>query len=709
MTSSQTAGRCQSDTKSAASDGEKSSGAIPKRLSLVMPAECDLQWVDDGVFSPSEEETAEVTSCSARSKQCHKMSASPMDILSDKAKCPTSSCTRGGNKSTTAWQKDNTDSDGSLPDFDLFLSKTLVGRHDPLSPEEMESYLRSLCPLSSKATKWNEASPNGTPKHHQSVQCYRLLGDGIVGAKQQPRCPDLVQNDKSLNSFVEAKSFNETSVVSKVVKRPEQSCDRAKGIRDCMGDVKQRSKSYEFDTSIDNENGCVEMSDSVVDCCARSTSQTSSFPNSSSFSNGSSYSNGSSFSNGSEIRPVFTVGESLTVNDKISSNSQVRTDVESHQPVIHKNVVNGCVSEQTAPRLYVKKEIASTPLSTRTIHKSVSCPNKQELKSSSCNTANSLLRTVMKKELMQQQQQQQLGAGDVIKSNGHSVPTEIEKSMFRRSVQRSSNMVFHASTGLPLQSSPVPAKKMPSGSFDYDVTLNNNIRAIKNSLSCINLDKQNSDGGSFDSSREGRTYSTSAPASTNCLLGNFEESLINGRIEPSGVVEGFTVDIGASGSFCPRHVTLPVTSFFFSLSDDNAPSPYLGHINLESYSKRGYHVPTQGTIQVTLFNPSKTVVKMFVVTYDMTDMPVNSQTFLRQRTLYMPVRGSVSDVPGATIYLRYLIHLRFASSKSNKIYLHTDIRVIFARDKFELDSRVANYELRSFTEGPVNPKYSPKK
>jgi hypothetical protein len=52
---------------------------------------------------------------------------------------------------------------------------------------------------------------------------------------------------------------------------------------------------------------------------------------------------------------------------------------------------------------------------------------------------------------------------------------------------------------------------------------------------------------------------------------------------------------------------------------------------------------------------------------------------------------------------------RFSSTKSGKIYLHTDLRLIFARDKVEYDSRVANYELRSFTEAPVNPTYSPKK
>jgi hypothetical protein len=52
-----------------------------------------------------------------------------------------------------------------------------------------------------------------------------------------------------------------------------------------------------------------------------------------------------------------------------------------------------------------------------------------------------------------------------------------------------------------------------------------------------------------------------------------------------------------------------------------------------------------GTIQVTLLNPLGTVVKMFVVLYDLTDMPERSHTFLRQRTL----RDKM---------LRYLIHLR---------------------------------------------------
>jgi hypothetical protein len=160
--------------------------------------------------------------------------------------------------------------------------------------------------------------------------------------------------------------------------------------------------------------------------------------------------------------------------------------------------------------------------------------------------------------------------------------------------------------------------------------------------------------------------------------------------------------------------------------------------------KKGYRVPDKGTIQLTLFNPLGTVVKMFVVMYDLSDMPPNSQTFLRQRTLYMPSDESDSH-EDAQKWLRYLIHLRYkipmakqillslynfrlASSKSGKIYLHTDVRMIIFR-KSDLDTaadhesgmgfelrlntnRIAkNYFhfFRSFTCGPENPKFSPRK
>lgn len=51
--------------------------------------------------------------------------------------------------------------------------------------------------------------------------------------------------------------------------------------------------------------------------------------------------------------------------------------------------------------------------------------------------------------------------------------------------------------------------------------------------------------------------------------------MLNYRLEPLGLVEGFTAEVGASGSFCPSHLTLPVDVSFYSVSDDNAPSPYM--------------------------------------------------------------------------------------------------------------------------------------
>ena len=44
-------------------------------------------------------------------------------------------------------------------------------------------------------------------------------------------------------------------------------------------------------------------------------------------------------------------------------------------------------------------------------------------------------------------------------------------------------------------------------------------------------------------------------------------------------------------------------------------------------------MPRTGTVQATLLNPMGTVVRMFVIPYDMRDMPPLHQTFIRQRIL----------------------------------------------------------------------------
>ena len=137
----------------------------------------------------------------------------------------------------------------------------------------------------------------------------------------------------------------------------------------------------------------------------------------------------------------------------------------------------------------------------------------------------------------------------------------------------------------------------------------------------------------------------------------------------------------------PPHRTLPVTVFFYTLYDTDkgdklSGSPYLGHIAL---GPKGYHVPRTGTVQVTLFNPNGTVVKMFVVRYDLSDMPPNSRTFLRQRTLFMPNDATEHD-PDSRKWLRYLIHLRFVF-----IFLPLRFHIFLILDScFFSDSKVLN-------------------
>jgi hypothetical protein len=151
---------------------------------------------------------------------------------------------------------------------------------------------------------------------------------------------------------------------------------------------------------------------------------------------------------------------------------------------------------------------------------------------------------------------------------------------------------------------------------------------------------------------------------------------------------------------------VPVTVHFYAIQDHNKlASPYLAHINL---LQQRYRVPSKGTVQVTLFNPQEKVVKIFVVQYNLSDMPPSSETFLRQRTLLMPKGASDKDA-SSTKYLRYLIHLRFMSSKSGHIYLHKDIRAIIYY-KSDLDAAASNsempYELKCIVQHPNEPRYS---
>lgn len=152
----------------------------------------------------------------------------------------------------------------------------------------------------------------------------------------------------------------------------------------------------------------------------------------------------------------------------------------------------------------------------------------------------------------------------------------------------------------------------------------------------------------------------------------------------------------------------------------------------------GYRVPAKGQIQLVIKNPNLTAVKVFLVPYDLTDMPAGTKTFVRQKCHATspitpllepnatfqsipngsPIASSASRVPtSAREMLRYAVHLqfcavqapsklgkagfegvrrtkrdangdkiepengsgsRFTSKNEPRIYLHKSIRVVFS-------------------------------
>ncbi|KAH8290757.1 hypothetical protein KR054_005635 [Drosophila jambulina] len=240
------------------------------------------------------------------------------------------------------------------------------------------------------------------------------------------------------------------------------------------------------------------------------------------------------------------------------------------------------------------------------------------------------------------------------------------------------------------------------------------------------------------------------------LLGNLEESLLQRRLMPKIEVMGFKLQLGASGGFCPTQLTIPAMSYFYELHGETLSTPYLVSEEeitlLNKYliyisfqceirlPRKGYSVPRTGTVQATLLNPMGTVVRMFVIPYDMRDMPALHRTFIRQRILAEELSKEeeeqddkaaqkVPRSPTATSSttsklghfitaeqmkrLRYSIHLRFQTSRSGRLSLHTDIRLLISR-RTDCDTAAAHAkgileapnELITDTLMPAEPRYS---
>lgn len=207
------------------------------------------------------------------------------------------------------------------------------------------------------------------------------------------------------------------------------------------------------------------------------------------------------------------------------------------------------------------------------------------------------------------------------------------------------------------------------------------------------------------------------------LVGNFEENILNDRLEPLQTIEGYRAELRASGRFlAPTFKCQNVKMSILELGDS---FPYFGQIKL---SNSGYRIPRSGTLQVTLFDPLDTLVNLFVLSYDLRDMPADSQTFIRQRTIFAPTdvtsNGSNQNCSihlcrtvlalrqegqATSLATRCMIQLNVVSSKRGKIYLNRDLR-LFISKKVDLETAAKHsgkqtYAFTSYNEMPENPRY----
>ncbi|RKP12151.1 hypothetical protein BJ684DRAFT_5951, partial [Piptocephalis cylindrospora] len=193
------------------------------------------------------------------------------------------------------------------------------------------------------------------------------------------------------------------------------------------------------------------------------------------------------------------------------------------------------------------------------------------------------------------------------------------------------------------------------------------------------------------------------------LVGSYEESILTGRMStlPS-LPLWFIAQMGVLGSGpgcpsklrCPPHISIDFPAYFYTHEEESAPSPYVGTLDLAldpSPRDLGYRIPGQGRLQIIIKNSQKTAVRLFLIPYNLQDMPIGYKTFLRQM-IYRETVGKPRRVLGSAIHL----HIRRTSR--TRWYVYGPVRVVFGHRV--LEQGIGDHEVVE-TGGPQDPQWVP--